>query len=851
MRITTRLAFGASGLALLMGATAASAQAQQAAEQAPTVVVNTGGQASASHRFGDPIDSGSTVIGDASIEDRAPGSGDVNEVLKVLPTVQFSASQGRATRADLQDLRPEDLSISGGSPFENLFVLDGVSVNSRLDVTSTNAGHYIEGNAAASAQSVWVDAGLVGSLTVRDSNVSARYGQFTGGVVEINTRRPRSSFGVSTHYGETSPGLASFRVSDRVRDSLNGVLPEEPDYEKRRYGVSLDLPISDTVRTLAAYSLTESTVTNYRGANWLQYGDYGLTSRSENFMLKAEADLPSEVLLTGQLTWSPYESRSSHANGIDNYVTLNGGGLTAKVGLEGRLGDGDWSLELSHAYSNTDRDSDNPGTVNVTTDGGSGIDFCSGTSCSLGGPGILEQSQSDTALEGTWEQPVGQGVFRAGFKLANIEGEKAQPYSAAFRHVSTNAYPTIPNEVNRNVVCADPAEREAGTCVDGRYALAQRNDTTAFDTKVDLTAASLWGEYETALAGFVVRAGLRYDYESFLGNHDFAPRLSVTRDLPAGLVLTLGANRYYGRSFLGYALRENYPGNRIYQRRPTVVGTQQIWSDNWYLVSHTETARYSDANLDTPFSDEFTVALQGRAPWIGGEVRLKGILREGKNEFSSSRSTSEVYDRETGGTSTRQVYTITNDGGREYKGLSLEYLREFGQNHSVSFSTNWSKTSASNTNYFDLADETEFEGVLVYFRGELRPQLEVTSQNQLEDFASPLILNADWSARWFGGRLRTNLNARWRDGFERIDDTGANITLNGARYDVYDTVRYAASVTANLGAVFQIAQTSWGEAVLDVRVNNLFDAVTDQDYSNTAQPYQMGRNAWVSLKYRY
>lgn len=93
----------------------AQASAQQSPAQVPSVVVDTGRPAGVSHHFGTPIDSGSTVIGDASIEDRAPRSGEVNEVLKVLPTVRFSANQGRATRAELQDLRPEDLSISGGS----------------------------------------------------------------------------------------------------------------------------------------------------------------------------------------------------------------------------------------------------------------------------------------------------------------------------------------------------------------------------------------------------------------------------------------------------------------------------------------------------------------------------------------------------------------------------------------------------------------------------------------------------------------------------------------------------------------------------------------------------------------
>lgn len=836
----------ALGAALVCPATALAQDAP-----IPTVVVETDAEVAPVQRFGETIDSGTTTISRGSIDARAPGSGDVNEILRALPTVQFSSVQGRADRDTLQDLRPENLSISGGSIYENLFTLDGVSVNSRLDVSATNPQNFIEGNAAASAQTVWVDSSLVDSLTLRDSNVSARYSQFTGGVLEIRTRAPGRVFAVETYYGETSPDLAEFVVSDRANDALGGVLPPQPDYEKSRYGVTVDMPFGDRVRTLLAYNLSEATVTNYRGANWVQYGSYGLTSRNETVMLKADADLAQDLLLTSQFVWSPYESRFSHANGIDNYTTLNGGGFTGKVGLEGARGDAAWTLELSHAFSNNDRDSDRPGTVNVSTSGGSGIDWCSGSSCSLGGPGILNQSQSETALEGVWEQPLAGGILSAGFRFAQIEGEKGQPYSAAFRHVGTTAYPTVPNEVNPNTVCADPAEEAAGTCVTGRYALAQRNDTTAFHTKVDLTSSGVWAEYETELAGFQVRGGLRYDHESFLGNHDFAPRLSISRDLGWGLNLTVGANRYFGRSFLGYALRENYPGNRIYQRRPTIVGTQRIWSNNWYLSSHSETARYSNADLSTPYSDELTAVLSGVVPFVGGEFRLKGITRDGEDQFAMSRATTEVYDRETGGTSTRQVYTITNDGSTRYEGLSLEYLRQLGPDHAITLSANRSHTSSTNISYFDLADETEYEGALVYFRGEVLPRLQVTANNQLEDYASPTTVNADWSARWFDGRSRTNVNVYWRDGFERIEDTLANIMVGGVRYDVFDTVAYDDAISSNLSASLELTRSSWGTAVLDVRVENLFNRVMDQDYASTTQPYQLGRNVWVSLKYQY
>ena len=98
------------------------------------------------------------------------------------------------------------------------------------------------------------------------------------------------------------------------------------------------------------------------------------------------------------------------------------------------------------------------------------------------------------------------------------------------------------------------------------------------------------------------------------------------------------------------------------------------------------------------------------------------MLRESRDQFASSESVSEVYDVETGGTSTRRVYTVTNDGERSYRGLSLEYVREFGRDHALSFSTNWSHTDATNISYFDISDETEFEGEYVYYQGEVVPK---------------------------------------------------------------------------------------------------------------------------------
>lgn len=136
MRILLLTSVGAAAVLTTVSPASAQAVPSTSRGEVPTVVVEGQGQAPRSYRMGDAQDSGTSTFKRDSVEARAPGSGDVNEILKALPTVQFTSSQGRATRAELQDLRPENISISGGSTNENLFLLDGVGVNSRLDVSN-------------------------------------------------------------------------------------------------------------------------------------------------------------------------------------------------------------------------------------------------------------------------------------------------------------------------------------------------------------------------------------------------------------------------------------------------------------------------------------------------------------------------------------------------------------------------------------------------------------------------------------------------------------------------------------------------------------------------------------------
>lgn len=828
------LVSSASAAALLFAGAAQAQTPSQTDEAIPTVVVADESKASAAYSFGSAVDSGTTVFSGESVQDRAPGSGDGNQLLKLAPTVQFSADEGMADDESLQDLRPSRISISGSSYLDNLFVLDGVGVNSRLDTFNTTAAAYNEVAGGASAQSIWVDSSLIGSIKLIDSNVSAEYGGFLGGVVDINTRAPAHAYGATAYYGFTQTDMASYRMTDAVRAELNGVYPEKPDYEKSRYGFTVDLPVTERLRLLAAYNLAEATVTYYRIAT---YGGapYGQHSRSENFLLKGEYDLATDLVLDGQITWSPYESMNANDNGIDNQMYQHGGGLVSNIGLRGKRGVAEWSIQLSYADSDNSRDAPPinlsiPSAVgNVNGDG----DWCSNTTnCTIGSFGDLEQSQQDYALKTRWSQPLWNGDLAAGFDFTHTAATKA-------REEDNYAYSR--GTVSSTVQCLYPEEEAALTCVPGLYALTQYAIYAAYETKVDLQTYSLWANYDFDWRGFDIRTGLRYDYETFLGNHDFSPRISVAHDLPwFGMTATVGLNRYYSRGFLGYALRENAPNNDIYRRTPV----NGVYGD-WTLYSSSSPTRYTGVDLATPYSDELTAALTG--DFLGGEYRIKGILREGSDQFSMTE-VSETYQTSTGATRTRDVAYANNDGSSSYRGLSVEWLRNFGR-HTISFNSNFSHTETSAMEYYDELEDTAAE--MVYYNGEVVSLWKALADNQRPDYASPIIINADWGSTWFDGRIRTNVNARFKDEFTRIEDTGENITVDGSAYDVYGEVQYDASIDTNLSLQAEIARSQFGTATLDLRVNNLFDTIRNNNSTATTQPYQLGRNIWVTLKYKY
>lgn len=818
---------GAAAASLAWAAPALAQDAQRLPE-----VVAEGTGAEPPYQAGEGIETGTSTIERKQIVIGTPGSGDVNQLLKALPTVQFTRNEGLATREDIQDLRPADIAISGGRFYENLFTLDGVDVSSRLDVTQDNPFNFNEVSGAG-AQGVWIDSELVGSITLRDSNVSAEHGRFTGGALEIESRAPAQVLRSSVNASYTSDALTSFKVSDRSRDALGTSFPDRPQFDKWRYGASIDLPVIDGLTTLFAYSRSQAEVTYFRGAN---YGNtpFGQSSFSENFLAKAQAELGRGTTATAQVTYSPYRSEASSANGVDNLITSHGGGVTGRLGLS-HSGKVDWSLDATFAHSDTSREAPefNYSIPSSTATG----NVCAASNCTFGGFGDLEQRQNNYGLKGRAATQLGFGKLSAGLDYQRIDARRRRAQDGgAFQTGATGS----------NIVCA---QDEGLACVTGQYALTRQQVFSAYDARVEMDSLAAWVEATAELGDVTARAGLRYDHESFLKNHNLAPRLSVAWQTPLeGWSLTLGANRYYGRSLLAYAMRAQYPVNLTLERVASVTGGNRVYSDNWTIRSTSASARYSgDGTLKTPYSDELTAAISGTL--LGGKLSLRGIYREGRNEFTRAPGTTETIVLPNGASDTYTQYILANDGFSSYRGASLEYVRAFGK-HSFALNLNWSKTRSSNDDYLVDVEDT-LDGTPVLFQGEILSIDAVEAMNQREDFASPLLGNVTWTAQWLDDRVQTNVNFRYRHGFSRIEDTGINQTVGGVRYDVFDYVAYPDALDVNLNARIDVIKSALGTVTADVRVANLLDNTPAPNSTLTTQPYQFGRNVWFGVNWRF
>ncbi|MGL4826959.1 MAG: TonB-dependent receptor plug domain-containing protein [Vibrionaceae bacterium] len=772
----------------------------------------------------DPLDSGRSVIDSSTVAAGFEGGTDTTSLLQSLPFVQMDTERQAGTAEAAQSLRPSDFSISGGNLYDNSILIDGVSATSIMDVSSKSKNDFNEVFGQTS-QTLYVDPSLIGSIEVLDSNISARYGDFTGGVVDMKLREPERKFGFSATAGIQNDNMVSYRKS-----GYGEIAKEKPEFTKYQSALSLDLPISERLFVLASVSRSESAVaynmSEGYGGRKFETGD-----RSSNYLLKALYEHSDTLSFDGQLVYSPYRSEHQPDNSINSLNINRSNGLSSYVSAKGLSGIANWQHKISYQISDASRKWD--GDRFQWPSKAPSIDWCDSTNCAEGGYGALDQTQQDATYQFTFDRPLAGGDISLGSELRYTLARKVRPQDNRFY----TGGKVMASGVTANCAPGDPACRDD-------VVLSQYNDYAAYDASVELFSQALWAEYFRQIGAVGLRAGTRVTYDNFLANVNVAPRLTANWAMFDNTHLTLGANRYYAANMVGYAIRSQYPNNYLYKRS---VDTATGEVGDWQLSSTSRSTDYGQNNLKTPYSDELTAALTFPAP-LDGNFRVKGVYRQNRDGFANSQR--EKVDFEPGNGSkptSTTLYTLTNDGKSDYKGLALEWHGKVDK-HSFNANITWSKTKTLGdaTSYFDYTDPLD----QVYYDGKVIGMDELYALSERSNFAAPVRAALGWTAQW-NNSLRTNLSLQYRGGYDFLGDSGDDVQVDGTSYDRYEKIVLGSFTTVNANARYALPKWREQQLSVDVRVTNLFNRTPEIQSNSSSASYRLGRSAWVGLNYNY
>lgn len=818
--------------------------------------------------------SGKVTLNKKQIEMRTAGNGDINEVLKSLPNVQYQNHIGRdAGTSPVReiDLRPAEVSISGARIDDNNFILDGVEINT-AGRNQVNSPTPLEDEQEANrdviyglhSQQVFVPDSLLEQVEVMDSDVSAEYGRFQGGVVKYTTKDANlEKLTGGIELKGTNHDLLSY-----ILTTPNGTNPQNvktPEFTKLNGAAHISGPVADGIGLLAMisgrYAETEDQLAPY----FKEAKKVEMNTKTTTFLLKSniEKDWGNLEL---QSTNTLYHQYHEFTDSLAMPITEKGNGSSNKFTfdkeLDNLLGMQEVKVTVDGNYNHSEQsrtdEGDNILVHNIVSWpylGFTNAAECNVTDpgdtvhCKKGSSGDLIQSEDHIGLKVKTEAKLFGNNLKFGAGARRIVASRERPDDVQEYNTTTikGAFAVPLILTDQNFTCSDPNDP---SCVDNEYFAARRQIYRAYDATVGLTSLDSWFEYEMDLGRLDFTLGGRVDYDSYFDNLNFAPRISSDWEMADWFDLTTSYGRYYSDSNIAYALSDARPDQINYQRDVTggVVGNH-IGAGGWVPESPATNslAKYKGQGLKTPYNDEFSVAARIDEALLGGQLRFKFIHRKGEDQFSAIDEGSNKK--------------MTNLGSSLYQSASVEYAKDWSDLNWGIFNTIGFSTQAT---WADQSSERPLSKGNDFVTPQSRGNLYNGVAYRAEDFNVvtgnmdiPLRASATIRAQMFENSLELWTTANYTFAYEGVvaaRDANNNVitkdcpTLGaGKRCEVYRDKTFKPELLVNAGATYKLPKFKFGEAELNMRVENLFNMKGNAIASNS-RPHKAGRRIWLGMK---
>ena len=801
-------------------------------------------------------DTGTTTLSGSQINLRSTGN-DANDMLRNMPNVQYQNDlddDAGITDQSVIDTKPREVSISGARVYENNFILNGMPINT-VTGTSESSDDALEDGltppnydaiAGLHSQSVYVPTDFVESATVIDSNASARYGNFQGGVVSYKLQgaaKDRWKGSVSTDF--TTSDWAGFHIG--TDDGLNPNDVERQAYLKRRAAFTITGPITDNIAVLGQYSTQRAETEKDKAYRYTEKERVSEESRNDFYrgQVKAETDF-GDFTLEG--VYTRYDQTWENAAWRNMEIDQAARGLTTKLEHDYQFSDFDLAgIALSNVqlnskltYGSSESLNDTNGNIAraykqsvtkskaVVWEATELSDWCRtdpsvtiNTICYDGATGDKEQGQKQFSWTEELTADIWKGSVRLGAEYSYTDAYRRRPEDATYYGV----YTTVGDVSGVDAFTCNTTEE----CSAEMFA-SNKIAYKAYDIHAALNQLSTYGELEQTWDWINVRAGARLTYDDYMNNLDIAPRTVVNITPWNDFTVSIGANRYYNAQSLAYAIRDQRPRSQTYTRKQT----GGVVDDTWTPAAITGNFTNSASGLDTPYTDEISFGLSGIEPLFDGQWRLRYLNRRAKDQFASTKSGND--------------YTLSNDGSGAYQSVSAEYAREL-KSPGISgldrllfnAAFTWSKSKVSNDSYFEDSLDEDY----IWYKGKsyTKSGFSVVTGNM----DIPLRLQTGLSSKWLAEKLTLDVAANYNFAYTAARYTDEDVTVDGKSHEIYEDHDFSGLLTFDLAASYQVYEKNDAGLSVNIRVDNLLNE-TGNSIASTSNPWVIGRTVWVGAK---
>lgn len=809
---------------------------------------------------------GITVYGAEHIA-TAPGrNGQITELLRQHPAVQFDRySRDSKTPADLS---AENISINGAKYWDNNFSVDGINVNNDINP----GGRTVAANSsftdlpANTSQGMNLDTSLLEAITVYDSNVPARFGGFTGGVIDATTRDPSQRLAGSISASMTKDSWTEYHLDERYQDDFydsgdaDGTAEIQPDFKTLTYRATLEGHLTDDFGLLGSVVRRQSTIYD-KNIYARTYADNGVTAPTvtdlqqqiDNLFLKAVWAASDRLDLSASLNYAPQKAEYFNINTLNGGFDMESGGLQFNVKADWRGNWGTWRNALY--YTEVEQSRQN------------GADYFKAWYASDEKNWSDPTQRWNAAMEGTYgnieqsQEKLGHELrlellpFAAGGVQHNVSLGSLVEYTEA-SYVRDNTF----IQANGTDLVATYSCLTASGAVDTEYCSALPITANPYrgwepgagqmfnrlfyylpgDIEVDQLSLAAFAEDRMEWRNVELRAGLRAEWDDYQQNANLAPRVSGTWDLfsDGSTRLIAGANRYYGRNIFDFRLREERESLRYYTLRDSTT----LEFGELTLAARNAT---SLQDMDTPYDDELTLAIEQVV--ADTLFTLRVVSRDGRDQIHREPVTNDGSRPDLATT----YYTYTNDGKTD----SLNYYLSVSPLRALDFwdtrthgelTLSWNDVTTTNTGY-----DEEFDDTPVMYKGKVIKTYDIPVDNYTRPWSARLATTTQIPA--WGLTLGNFFN--WRADYSQVIRTG-RVTHEGQSIYNYEDYDISSALTWDMRVGWEQALGNHQAVFANLDVGNVLNrrnAIgSSSSYSTTAElDYELGRNFTLEVGYRF